>query len=125
MQFYASKGYILERGNPKTLEQATDHRFIFSVGNRVLNSIGEKRISVSPVLVSSNIECAYRLCLMGYGILELPTIFYGVSALERVLKDLPTFKNSLYLVALIEEKRTLAASLFFHFAKKYFEKCQE
>ena len=119
MGFYASPEYMEKFGNPDSFENFSNHRYLFSFGNRQSESLGPDNIYIETNITSSNIEFSYKMCLNGQGIIELPTIYPGIDRLVKVLKNAETAKHSLYLAYIESQKPDSPNILFSKVLKEY------
>lgn len=129
---YASPGYLVEKGCPKTLEDLSQHRCLHYMDTPhgeywIFNAQGEmKKIKTDWVFASNNGRALCQAAALGMGIVQVPG-FSAHSYLERgeLVEILPEYKlPNLPVYATYLQRRFYPAKLttFVDFLLGYFAK---
>lgn len=119
--FYASKNYIENKGHPKKFLDLKNHDLLFSFGNKAVENLAGNNLFFSPLCTSTDINFSYSMCLRGYGILELPSIYEGTENLVHVLEEETSNYETLYIWCANKMIRSSSISSFIKTIKKLFK----
>lgn len=119
--FYASKDYIKRKGHPKKFIDLKNHDLLFSFGNKMMENLAGHDIFLKTLFTSTDINFSYAMCVKGYGILEMPTLFQSDPNLIQVLEEEPLFNETLYVWCYNKMMQAPSVSHFIKTVKNLFK----